>query len=487
MAQLFLLVALQATVAAAAAAAGGPGIVQIVDGPEDAFFEMVIGGDGEDDDERPRFMRQGRGNLSKLLNGTGQLVERRLNDQRRSQQRMGLFEAMRRQQMQMQREQVMRAREMIKRAKEAPPSIIGGYVLPLLLCIALASCCFRCCGFEAEHDRLQTTLSGAVAASPCAGWMREAVRAVRRRGWALHDVTRVCVCMFFLHEGFAVFQLKSAQWEQAQRPMWTPFGLVGSVPSWDKGDACDMILLFTTIGTLFKLLPGDLGLILLLLDVLTDTLDLTARIFLAWMTGNGFRLDELTAKKLSLLGVMALVATHRWREERQALSRAKIREARGGKDAPLSSAAELAHTDAGSASGSLPLPPLVLLVGRLLTSVVFFYAAGGELARVLMPSSLSDINPDDPHNIIWPKLVEFALAVPFVFGWRTVDAARALTATLVVEAITIWPWFFVPSLQQRLHAREHFTVNMAVAGGLLLVQSVGGGRYAVDELLKKAE
>lgn len=39
----------------------------------------------------------------------------------------------------------------------------------------------------------------------------------------------------------------------------------------------------------------------------------------------------------------------------------------------------------------------------------------------------------------------------------------------------------------RLHEREHFTVNVAVAGGLLLVQSVGGGRYAVDELLKKAE
>lgn len=41
-------------------------------------------------------------------------------------------------------------------------------------------------------------------------------------------------------------------------------------------------------------------------------------------------------------------------------------------------------------------------------------------------------------------------------------------------------------MEFRLHAREHFTVNVALAGGLLLVQEVGGGKYAFDELLKKA-
>lgn len=37
------------------------------------------------------------------------------------------------------------------------------------------------------------------------------------------------------------------------------------------------------------------------------------------------------------------------------------------------------------------------------------------------------------------------------------------------------------------NAREHFTVNIAVAGGLLLISQVGGGRFAVDELLKKKD
>ena len=34
--------------------------------------------------------------------------------------------------------------------------------------------------------------------------------------------------------------------------------------------------------------------------------------------------------------------------------------------------------------------------------------------------------------------------------------------------------------------REHFAVNVAVAGGLLLLQDLGGGRYTVDAWLKKA-
>ena len=52
--------------------------------------------------------------------------------------------------------------------------------------------------------------------------------------------------------------------------------------------------------------------------------------------------------------------------------------------------------------------------------------------------------------------------------------------------MTCWPFWTFETLETRLHAREHFTVNIALTGGLLLVQQVGGGKYAVDELLKKA-
>ena len=34
---------------------------------------------------------------------------------------------------------------------------------------------------------------------------------------------------------------------------------------------------------------------------------------------------------------------------------------------------------------------------------------------------------------------------------------------------------------------EHFVTNVATAGGLLLLQKIGAGKYTVDELLKKKD
>lgn len=36
----------------------------------------------------------------------------------------------------------------------------------------------------------------------------------------------------------------------------------------------------------------------------------------------------------------------------------------------------------------------------------------------------------------------------------------------------------------RSHVRLHFFVNLAAAGGLLLLQSFGAGRFTVDELIR---
>ena len=64
--------------------------------------------------------------------------------------------------------------------------------------------------------------------------------------------------------------------------------------------------------------------------------------------------------------------------------------------------------------------------------------------------------------------------------------AVLVAVTLGLEAVSCWQFWVQSDLGRRLHEREHFTVNVAVAGGLLLVQQVGGGKYAVDALLKKS-
>ena len=102
--------------------------------------------------------------------------------------------------------------------------------------------------------------------------------------------------------------------------------------------------------------------------------------------------------------------------------------------------------------------------------------------------------PGDGHDVVWPKAVELLLSIPFTLGFRTRQVSRLLAASLVLEALYAWSWWRIdgdgsPFAQHRraLHYREHFMTNLATAGGLLLLQMVGAGKYTVDELLKKKE
>ena len=74
------------------------------------------------------------------------------------------------------------------------------------------------------------------------------------------------------------------------------------------------------------------------------------------------------------------------------------------------------------------------------------------------------------------------------WGWRL------LAASLLLEALYAWSWWRIPGdadtfshHRRAIHYREHFVTNVATAGGLLLLQKIGAGRYTVDELLKKLE
>ena len=69
-----------------------------------------------------------------------------------------------------------------------------------------------------------------------------------------------------------------------------------------------------------------------------------------------------------------------------------------------------------------------------------------------------------------------------------------LALSLVLEALYAWSWWTIPGdantfahHRRAIHYREHFVTNVATAGGLLLLQKMGPGKYTVDELLKKSD
>ena len=332
--------------------------------------------------------------------------------------------------------------------REIPFTVVGSVLLPALAAAVIAALVLRWWSpAQAEHllERLRgTRLYGAARA-------RLGDAATRTR------LTRISVSLYFVHEGCQAWQLKWAELSSSMVPLLTPFGPMRMMPHWQKGDATDLVLLVTAVLTAANVLP-EVGYVLLLVDVVTDACDMVGQLFVQWLVEGTADVNELVAKKFSLLGAMLLVTVNRWRSTRAPPSL--------GEDGAV--------------------PGIVSLVVRLLISSLFLRVAHFELRRLLWPPPDYDIDPNDPHNVLWPKLLELALTLPFVLGFRTKDVARLLAATLCLEAASVWQFWWVAPLEARLHLREHFAVNVAVAGGLLLLQDLGGGRYTVDAWLKKA-
>jgi len=204
---------------------------------------------------------------------------------------------------------------------------------------------------------------------------------------------------------------------------------------------------------------------LMMLDIALDAYQVLSGILANYSAGRGIYINELMAKKISLLGCGAmLVAVSLQRSQKKVFTGLLM--------------------DSETISNSTSL---ALLAGRLLIAFLFAYVGLSELHR--LGWEFSPYSQGDPHDTIWPKCVELLLVLPFSLGFRTYAVSRSLAASLFLEAATAWSWrgYNFRTLQWREHHREHFATNLAVSGGLLLLQSLGGGRFTVDEMLKKRD
>lgn len=341
----------------------------------------------------------------------------------------------------------------MKARRSTPTTFVGSMLLPSIAMCALIVMLLRIVAppkYLALKNWAQSLL-----AHPMLQSIGQAIAKVRERFRLTADrITTILVSVYFLHEGFCAFQTKWVEVAESLVPVRTPFGFMRMVPNWQKGDAVDLVLLVTAFCTAINVLP-EVGLILLLVDVVTDVIDMLAQLSILYLVKGHFEISELMAKKFSLLGVMMLVTLHQWRVQR--------------KD-----------------DSSMTVGNATLLVGRMLMAALFFQAAFNELGRLYLSDENVDIDPDDPRNVVWPKVIELALAIPLVVGWQTKFASSLLAGILMLEAISVWQFWWISELPPRLHSREHFAVNTAVAGGLLFLQRTGGGRFTVEELLKKA-
>ena len=199
-----------------------------------------------------------------------------------------------------------------------------------------------------------------------------------------------------------------------------------------------------------------------------ETVTVVLNVVLAYLFRGELFINELMSKKLAIGGVLVLLVKV---ERPDAVDAAK---ALPGADA--GAPRSLAHE-------------LTLLAARLLTAMLFAHVGFFECARVLR-GQLHE--PPDGHDHLWPKLAELLFVLPYIVGLRTGVCSQCLAIVLVMEALTAWPYWAeqvhdVPTLFHSRHSKDHFATNVAVAGGLLLLQQNGAGKYTLDAWLKKKD
>ena len=225
----------------------------------------------------------------------------------------------------------------------------------------------------------------------------------------------------------------------------------------------------------------------LLAEIAKDCTSLLWGVFLTWMYRGTFYLNELMVKKLSMLGVTLLVIYQHYSSD-------------SSKKNPLAGLIGPDSTKTPSSKESV-----ALLVSRLLLTSLFIWAGQAEIRRQLASvhddgqgHQVHDRPAGDGHDQLWAKAAQFICSLPLCLGFKTRIFCSALATVCLLEALVQWSglhWYGSGCLYDwagfgtfyKMHAREHFVVNVGVAGGLMLLWIHGAGKYSMDEYLKKTD
>lgn len=121
------------------------------------------------------------------------------------------------------------------------------------------------------------------------------------------------------------------------------------------------------------------------------------------------------------------------------------------------------------------LNPYAPLAARILIGALFLIAGLGKLGDVAGFSGYL-ASGGLPAFLAWPSVIfEIVLGLALIAGFQTRVFALLGAAFCIVAAFL---YHFNPADQMQMSI---FLKNLAIAGGFLLLASVGAGRFAVDK------
>jgi putative oxidoreductase len=129
----------------------------------------------------------------------------------------------------------------------------------------------------------------------------------------------------------------------------------------------------------------------------------------------------------------------------------------------------------------------VLLVGRLALGAIFV-KSGLQKLMALGPFAASLANRGIPASDTWALIgatVEFIGGLMIVTGFRARPAALLMILFVIVAtSISHLFWTYADAAARRSQESQFFK-NLSIMGGFILLFATGGGRYSIDEWLRR--
>ncbi len=136
-----------------------------------------------------------------------------------------------------------------------------------------------------------------------------------------------------------------------------------------------------------------------------------------------------------------------------------------------------------SFNGSSDFNPYILLFGRFLISIIFVVSGIKQIGNFkIMVYNLEQHHiPLAGLALMFAILIEIGGGVSLLLGYRTRYMAVVLIGFLIAANL-VFNMDFSDALRQM-----QFMKDMAILGGLLFVQQMGGGKFSLDFILSRKE
>lgn len=128
----------------------------------------------------------------------------------------------------------------------------------------------------------------------------------------------------------------------------------------------------------------------------------------------------------------------------------------------------------------MPQRDLAALVGRILLAVIFIYAGFGKITAFAgTAGAIASKGMPLPELLTACTIaIELGGGLLLLLGWKARWAALAIFLFLIPTTLLFHDFWASPP-EQVVAQRTNFLKNLAIMGGMLMVWTLGPGRYAL--------